>query len=76
MRVDAAATGVPTREKSMRRSVEGAFDGVLVIEALHEAAARAAVDGLLLAELASADVPDRQVFAACFQLDRRLAGLS
>jgi hypothetical protein len=47
-----------------------------VIEALHEAAARAAVDGLLLAELASADVPDRQVFAACFQLDRRLAGLS
>jgi hypothetical protein len=76
MRVDAAATGVPTREKSMRRSVEGAFDGVLVIEALHEAAARAAVAGLLLAELASADVPDRQVFAACFQLDRRLAGLS
>jgi hypothetical protein len=76
MRVDAAATGVPTREKSMRRSVEGAFDGVLVIEALHEAAARAAVDGLLRAELASADLPDRQVFAACFQLDRRLAGLS
>lgn len=76
MRVDAAATSVPTREKSMRRSVEGAFDGVLVIEALHEAAARAALDGLLRAELASADVPDRQVFDACFQLDRRLAGLS
>ncbi|MBE0589393.1 MAG: hypothetical protein IH617_15270, partial [Hydrogenophaga sp.] len=31
---------------------------------------------LLRAERASADLPDRQVFAACFPLDRRLAGLS
>ncbi|MDR7148407.1 hypothetical protein J2W49_000335 [Hydrogenophaga palleronii] len=75
MQVDAAATGVPTKEKSMRRSEEGAFDGVLVVEALHEAAARAAVDALMSKELASAALADREVFAACFQLDRRLAGL-
>ncbi|HEX5738024.1 MAG TPA: hypothetical protein VFY22_05890 [Hydrogenophaga sp.] len=75
MRVDAAATSVPTREKAMRRSGEGAFDGVLVIEALHEAAARAAVDDLMNKALASAAPTDRQVFTACFQLDRRLAGL-
>lgn len=76
MQVDAAATGVPTREKSMRRSVEGAFDGVLVVESLHEAAARAAVDELVSKELAMATPADQEVFVACFQLDRRLAGLS
>jgi hypothetical protein len=76
MQVDAAGTGVQTKEKSMRRSVEGTFDGVLVIEALHTAAAQAALDGLLQNELANAGVADRQVFSACFQLDRRLAGLS
>lgn len=76
MQVDAAGTGVQTQEKSMRRSVEGTFDGVLVIEALHTAAAQAALDGLLQSELANAGVADRQVFSACFQLDRRLAGLS
>jgi len=75
MEVDAAATGVPTKEKSMRRSMEGAFDGVLVVEALHASGARAAVDVLLNQELASAGLVDREVFAACFQLDRRLAGL-
>lgn len=75
MRVDAAATGVPTKEKAMRRSAEGAFDGVLVIEALHDAAARAAVDDLMNGALASASLVDREVFAACFQIDRRLAGL-
>lgn len=75
MQVDAAATGVPTKEKSMRRSEEGAFDGVLVVEALHEAAACAAVDALMSKELASAAPADREVFAACFHLDRRLAGL-
>ncbi len=76
MQVDAAGTGVQTKEKSMRRSVEGVFDGVLVIEALHTAAAQAALDGLLHNELANAGVADRQVFSACFQLDRRLAGLA
>jgi hypothetical protein len=35
MQVDTAATGVPTKEKTLRRSVEGVFDGVLVVEALH-----------------------------------------
>ena len=50
-------------------------DGVLVIEALHTAAAQAALDHLLHGELANAGVADRQVFSACFQLDRRLAGL-
>lgn len=76
MQVDAAGTGVQTKEKSMRRSVEGVFDGVLVIEALHTAAAQAALDGLLHNGLANAGVADRQVFSACFQLDRRLAGLA
>mgnify|MGYP000712854505 CR=1 FL=1 len=76
MQVDAAGTGVPTKEKAMRRSVEGVFDGVLVVEALHAAAALAALDQLLQRELASAGVADRQVFSACFQLDRRLAGLA
>lgn len=76
MQVDAAGTGVQTNEKSMRRSVEGTFDGVLVVEALHTAAAQAALDQLLHGELASAGVTDRQVFSACFQLDRRLAGLA
>jgi hypothetical protein len=78
MQVDAAATGVPTREKAMRRSAEGAFDGVLVIEALHEAAARAAKEDALPSalEAASQNAADRQVFTACFQLDRRLAGLA
>ncbi len=76
MQVDAAGTGVPTKEKAMRRSVEGVFDGVLVVEALHAAAALAALDQLLQRELASAGVADRQVFCACFQLDRRLAGLA
>lgn len=76
MQVDAAGTGVQTKEKSMRRSVEGVFDGVLVIEVLHTAAAQAALDGLLHNELADAGVADRQVFSACFQLDRRLAGLA
>lgn len=75
MQVDAAGTGVQTKEKSMRRSAEGVFDGVLVIEALHTAAAQAALEGLLQGELADAGVADRQVFSACFQLDRRLAGL-
>lgn len=75
MQVDAAATGVPTKEKAMRRSVEGAFDGVLVVEALHEAAARAAVHALMNKELATAAPADREVFVACFQLDRRLAAL-
>lgn len=75
MQVDAAGTGVQTKEKSMRRSVEGVFDGVLVIEALHTAAAQAALDQLLHGELANAGVADRQVFSASFQLDRRLAGL-
>jgi hypothetical protein len=73
--VDAAATGVPTKEKAMRRSVEGAFDGVLVVEALHAAAARTAVDTLMSKELAASTPADREVFVACFQLDRRLAGL-
>lgn len=76
MQVDAAATGVPIKEKSMRRSVEGAFDGVLVIEALHETAAQAVREQVLHSELAAATLPDRHVFAACFQLDRRLAGLT
>lgn len=76
MQVDAAGTGVPTKEKAMRRSVEGVFDGVLVVEALHAAAALAALDQLLQRELANAGVADRQVFSACFQLDRRLAGLA
>ncbi|WP_310564168.1 DUF4286 family protein [Hydrogenophaga sp.] len=76
MQVDAAGTGVPTKEKAMRRSVEGVFDGVLVVEALHPAAAQAALDQLLQRELANAGVADRQVFSACFQLDRRLAGLA
>jgi hypothetical protein len=75
MQVDAAATGVPTKEKAMRRSVEGAFDGVLVVEALHEVAARAASDALMSKELATATPIDREVFVACFRLDRRLAGL-
>lgn len=75
MQVDAAGTGVQTKEKAMRRSTEGVFDGVLVIEALHTAAAQAALDGLLQGQLANAGVADRQVFSACFQLDRRLAGL-
>lgn len=76
MQVDAAGTGVQTKEKSMRRSVEGTFDGVLVVEALHTAAAQVALDQLLHGELANAGVADRQVFSACFQLDRRLAGLA
>jgi hypothetical protein len=76
MQVDAAGTGVQTKEKSMRRSVEGTFDGVLVVEALHTAAAQVALDQLLHGELASAGVTDRQVFCACFQLDRRLAELA
>lgn len=76
MQVDAAGTGVPTKEKAMRRSVEGVFDGVLVVEALHAAAALAALDQLLQHELANAGVADRQLFGACFQLDRRLAGLA
>ncbi len=75
MAVDAAATGVPTKEKAMRRSVEGAFDGVLVVEALHATGARAAAADLMKQELASTALFDREVFAACFQLDRRLAGL-
>lgn len=75
MQVDAAGTGVPTKEKAMRRSVEGVFDGVLVIEALHAGAAQAALDGLLALELAGAGVSDVQLFSACFQLDRRLARL-
>ncbi|MDO8903668.1 DUF4286 family protein [Hydrogenophaga sp.] len=76
MQVDAAATGVPTKEKSMRRSAEGAFDGVLVIEALHEAAAKAARGQMLHSQMAAATLSDRQVFTACFQLERRLAGLA
>lgn len=75
MQVDAAGTGVQTKEKSMRRSVEGVFDGVLVVEALHAAGAQAALDGLLGRELAGAGVSDPQLFSASFQLDRRLAGL-
>lgn len=74
MPVDAAGTSVPTREKAMRRSVEGAFDGVLVVEALHTAAAEAVHEQLLKGELAGAGVTDFQVFSACFQLDQRLAG--
>lgn len=75
MQVDAAGTGVQTKEKSMRRSAEGVFDGVLVVEALHAAAAEAALETLLNGGLATAGVSDRQLFSACFQLDRRLAGL-
>lgn len=75
MRVDAQATGVPTREKAMRRSAEGAFDGVLVIEGLHASATQTALDALLQAGLGHALHEDRAVFSACYSLDRRLAGL-
>lgn len=75
VQVDAAGTGVQTREKSMRRSAEGVFDGVLVIEALHTAAAQAALAVLPVLGLGLPEAVDTQAFSACFQLDRRLAGL-
>jgi hypothetical protein len=75
MSVDAQATGVPTREKALRRSAEGVFDGVLVIESLHASAAQDALDALMQAGLGAALHEDRQVFSACFSLDRRLAQL-
>ena len=65
-------------QTAMAEAVAGTMEqgGVLVVEALHAAAALAALDQLLQRELASAGVADRQVFSACFQLDRRLAGLA
>jgi hypothetical protein len=38
MNVQTEGTAIATREKSMRRSQEGAFSGLVVIEALHHAA--------------------------------------
>lgn len=70
MQVDAAATGVPTKEKSMRRSVEGTFDGVLVIEALHEAAASVALAQALEWPQWAVASSDRQLYRACYQLHR------
>jgi hypothetical protein len=70
MQVDAAGTGVPTKEKSMRRSVEGTFDGVLVIETLHEAAASAALAQALERPQLATATSDRQTYSACYQLHR------
>lgn len=75
LRVDAQATTVPTREKTLRRSAEGSFDALLVVEGLDDAAVAEAVDDVLAAELAGAAVPQATRFAACFGLDRRLAAL-
>lgn len=75
MQVDAVGTGVQTKEKSMRRSVEGVFDGVLVVESLHAAAVQAALAALPGLGLALPGGVDQQAFSACFQLDQRLAGL-
>lgn len=70
MAVDAAATGVPTREKSLRRSDEGVFDGVLVIEGLHARAVQGALDALVQGMPALADSTDREVLQACFQFGK------
>lgn len=66
MAVDAGATGVQTREKSMRRSDEGVFDGVLVIEGLHEPALLAALD-VLRRDTPGIDTDGQDVLTACFQ---------
>jgi hypothetical protein len=64
---------VPTIEKGMRKD-EGVFAGLLIIEALDEAALRHALRGV--AEMASeltASIGDAEVYQAMFALDARIA---
>lgn len=73
---DLARTSVPTREKGLRKD-EGIFAGLLIIEALDEAALRHALSGL--AEMApelAANIGDAEVYQAMFALDARIADFS
>lgn len=76
MQVDQQATGVQTREKSLRRSVESGFDAVLCVEGLTPAEVAAAAASAMAGELAGA-VADTEppLFGLCFALDRRIGGL-
>jgi hypothetical protein len=68
---DAARTSVPTREKGMRRQ-EGFFAGLVIIEALDEAALRAALrEATEIAPDMLAGEPE--IYQSIFTLDARIA---
>lgn len=70
---DLARTSVPTIEKGMRRQ-EGAFAGLLLIEALDENSLRGALRKV--AELApdvAGDAGDPEIYQGIFALDARIA---
>jgi hypothetical protein len=70
---DKARTSVPTVEKGMRQN-EGFFAGLLVVEALDEAALRAALRRIAdFAPEVAKDIGDAEVYQGMFALDIRIA---
>lgn len=75
MQVDPDVTNVPTEEKAMRGGNDGAFDALLVIEAVAPEALAAAAR-YAVAKLGDAwKDGESEQFALCHALDRRTAGL-
>ena len=69
---DQARTQVPTKEKDMRQQ-EGFFAGLLIIEALDDAALRGALRAA--AEIAPQSIPggEGEIYRGLFALDARIA---
>lgn len=69
LETDRAGTGIQTREKQMRRQ-DRSFAGLLVVEALDEAAANEALGGLPLAALPIDETVPLHAYRQIFALDR------